>query len=205
MEELLKAIETALASKGLSEAAASRLAVGNPSAIKNLRVRRGASRAHPIENLMAVARVLGLELYLGPPRAQPRAPQMRGLAEPAAPMLPSAADPLSSGFVVLPWHPLVDRPGFSPMAFHRSFLAGLGPAPDNLHLVQEDPGAAVQGRPPWRWCAIPPIRPQRPRPMPIGWAGRSGLAGCSSSAPRCCCRPSPRGQSRSCCASPTPP
>jgi len=68
MDKLIEAIRDGLKRKGLSETAASRLAVGNPSAIKNLRVRRGASRSHPIENLIRVAGVLDLELYLGPPR-----------------------------------------------------------------------------------------------------------------------------------------
>jgi phage repressor protein C with HTH and peptisase S24 domain len=75
MDELLNAISKALERKGLSASAASELAVGNPSAIKNLMKRRTSSgdtaRNHPIENLAAVAEVLGLELYLGPPRPQP--------------------------------------------------------------------------------------------------------------------------------------
>lgn len=71
MEELLAAIREALDKRGISAAAASELAVGNPSAIKNLLNRRGSERNHPIENLIAVAEVLGLELYLGPPRPKP--------------------------------------------------------------------------------------------------------------------------------------
>lgn len=47
----------------------SRAAVGNPSALKNLRVRRGAgTRNHPVENLKVIADSLGLEFYIGPPR-----------------------------------------------------------------------------------------------------------------------------------------
>lgn len=76
MDELLQAIEDALKRRGLSASAASEMAVGNPSVIKNLMNRRTStavdsskSRNHPIENLIAVADVLGLELYLGPPRS----------------------------------------------------------------------------------------------------------------------------------------
>lgn len=68
MEEVLRVIDEALKAKGLSDAAASRLAVGNPSLIKNLRHPRGNERDHPIENLMKLARVLGLDVYIGPPR-----------------------------------------------------------------------------------------------------------------------------------------
>jgi phage repressor protein C with HTH and peptisase S24 domain len=67
MEEVLKAIDEALKAKGLSDAAASRLAVGNTSLIKNLRHPRGSQRDHPIENLKKLASVLGLEVYVGPP------------------------------------------------------------------------------------------------------------------------------------------
>ena len=68
MDEILAAIEQALERKGLSAAAASSQAVGNPSLIKNLRHRRAEKRDHPIENLQKLAEVLDLELYLGPPR-----------------------------------------------------------------------------------------------------------------------------------------
>ena len=75
MDELLDAITEALERKGISASAASEMAVGNPSVIKNLMNRRtkidsqkDTVRNHPIENLLAVAEVLGLELYLGPPR-----------------------------------------------------------------------------------------------------------------------------------------
>lgn len=68
MDEILAAIEDALERKGLSAAAASSKAVGNASLIKNLRHRRAEKRDHPIENLQKLAKVLDLELYLGPPR-----------------------------------------------------------------------------------------------------------------------------------------
>lgn len=71
MDELIAPIIAELQRRGLSEAAASRAAVGNPSALKNLRVRRGAgTRNHPVENLKAIADSLGLEFYIGPPREQ---------------------------------------------------------------------------------------------------------------------------------------
>lgn len=72
MDDILAAIRKALEEKGISEAEASRRAVGHAEAIKSLRRRRGSGKqAHPIENLKAVADVLGLEFYIGPPRPRP--------------------------------------------------------------------------------------------------------------------------------------
>lgn len=65
---ILEAIDEALRRKHLTDAAASRLAVGNPALIKNLRHRRGKERDHPIENLQKLAEVLDLEFYVGPHR-----------------------------------------------------------------------------------------------------------------------------------------
>lgn len=72
MDQILEAIEEGLRRKGLSEAAASRMAAGNASVIKNLRRPKGTMRAHPIENLLRVAEVLDLEVYVGPPRTKPK-------------------------------------------------------------------------------------------------------------------------------------
>jgi len=77
VDQILEEIRKALKKKSLSESAASRLAGGNPSIIKNLRTHRGGSgRAHPIENLQKVAAVLDLEFYVGPPREVQPAPEL---------------------------------------------------------------------------------------------------------------------------------
>lgn len=68
MERILENITEAIEKRGLTDAFVSREAVGNPSVIKNLKLRRGKTRNHPIENLLAVAEYLGLEVYIGPPR-----------------------------------------------------------------------------------------------------------------------------------------
>lgn len=70
MDEILKAIDEALERTGMSDAAASRLAVNHPSLIKNLRNSPpDRQRGHPIENLKKLAEVLGLVFYFGPPEA----------------------------------------------------------------------------------------------------------------------------------------
>lgn len=106
MDELLRAIDAALKKKGLSDAAASNLAVGNPSLIKNLRnSRKQRERAHPFENLQALAEVLDLDFYIGPRRPQTGP---RGFAEAAEPLIRPTLDgqveALHQGYLPIPWH-----------------------------------------------------------------------------------------------------
>ncbi|WP_126975545.1 S24 family peptidase [Frigidibacter oleivorans] len=71
MDEVLAAIDAALAEKGLSDAAASKLAVGNYSLIKNMRLARAKNPEDRRYNYFALARlaeVLDLECYFGPRR-----------------------------------------------------------------------------------------------------------------------------------------
>ncbi|MDD9731881.1 S24/S26 family peptidase [Mameliella sp. AT18] len=63
----------------MSASAASQKAVGNPSFIKNLKNRRSEQgRPHAIESLQALAEVLGLEFYIGPPRATEATAELDG-------------------------------------------------------------------------------------------------------------------------------
>lgn len=62
---VVEEIEAALARKGIEAATASRLAVGNPSLIKNIKVGQGNVGA---VTLQALADVLDLEFYFGPKR-----------------------------------------------------------------------------------------------------------------------------------------
>lgn len=69
---MIQAIDTALKRRGLSAAAASKEAVGNPSAIKNIQglLERGpGERANALHNLLKIADFLGLELSLEPPKS----------------------------------------------------------------------------------------------------------------------------------------
>lgn len=68
MEAILSVIDGALKKKRLSDAAASNLAVGNPSLLKNMRNSKGKFAYSAVEKL---ASVLDLECYLGPPRDLP--------------------------------------------------------------------------------------------------------------------------------------
>lgn len=68
MDPILETIDAALKRKGLSDAAASKLAVGHPSLIKNLRMPRDGEKRYNLPSLMKLAQVLDLEFYFGPQR-----------------------------------------------------------------------------------------------------------------------------------------
>lgn len=71
MDQVFAAIDAALKRKGLSDAAASKLAVGNYALLKNMRSSRAKSPEDRRLNYYALERlaeVLDLELYIGPPR-----------------------------------------------------------------------------------------------------------------------------------------
>ncbi|MGP9791484.1 S24 family peptidase [Roseinatronobacter sp. NSM] len=69
MDPILTTIDEALKRKGLSDAAASKLAVGHPSLIKNLRMERKGEKRYNLPALQRLSEVLGLEFYFGPPRS----------------------------------------------------------------------------------------------------------------------------------------
>lgn len=73
MDPILFTIDEALKKKGLSDAAASKLAVGHPSLIKNFRIERAGEKRYNLPALEKLADVLDLELYFGPRRG-PDAP-----------------------------------------------------------------------------------------------------------------------------------
>lgn len=68
MDPILEAIDEALKRRGLSDAAASKLAVGNYALIKNMRSSRSEDKRYNFQALEKLAEVLGLECYFGPPR-----------------------------------------------------------------------------------------------------------------------------------------
>lgn len=68
MDPILTEIEKALKNKGLSAAAASKMAAGHYSLIKNMKASKAGGKRYSVETLEKLAEVLGLELYFGPPR-----------------------------------------------------------------------------------------------------------------------------------------
>lgn len=130
MEEIIRAIEEALKRKDMSAAAASMEAVGNPALIKNLKNRRATQQAHPLENLKALAEVLDLELYFGPPRD-------------SGPMPPTVP---GNEFANIPLHDAGLAAGLGIengaeevveyLAFRRDWLRKIGVAPSNAVLAR---------------------------------------------------------------------
>jgi phage repressor protein C with HTH and peptisase S24 domain len=131
MDDVLKAIDAALKEKGLSDAAASKLAVGNPSLLKNLRNRRGKERDHPIENLKRLAKVLDLEVYIGPPREQPKETVVH-LGEDDYAAVPLFAAQASAG----PGAENGDAEVVDQLAFQRTWLQKMSVKPDNACLLR---------------------------------------------------------------------
>ena len=68
MDRILEIIDAALRRKGLSDAAASKLAVGHPSLIKNMRIPREGEKRYNLPALQKLSEVLDLEFHFGPPR-----------------------------------------------------------------------------------------------------------------------------------------
>lgn len=76
MDPILEIIDEALKRRGLSDAAASKLAVGNYALIKNMRSARSDEKRYNFQALERLADVLGLECYFGPPRDTGAVPQI---------------------------------------------------------------------------------------------------------------------------------
>lgn len=68
MDPILDEIERALEKKGMSAAAASKLAAGHFSLIKNMKASKAGGKRYSVETLEKLAQVLDLEFYFGPPR-----------------------------------------------------------------------------------------------------------------------------------------
>lgn len=132
MDPVLTAIDDALAQLGMTDAAASKLAVGNYSLIKNMRAERGAEKRYSFQSLQELARVLGLECYFGPKR------EMAGFSEDGGEGDLGKIEALRGGYLPIPWHELAKRKGSAPVAFQSAWLASEGIAPDHLRAVVPD-------------------------------------------------------------------
>lgn len=132
MDPVLSAIDDALRRTGLTDAAASKLAVGNYSLIKNMRADRGVDKRYTFQSLQELARVLGLECYFGPKR------ELKGFAESGSEADLGKAEALRAGFLPIPWHDAARRRGSAPIALQSALLASEGIVPDHLRAVMPD-------------------------------------------------------------------
>jgi len=131
MDPILDAIDEALKRKGLSDAAASRLAVGHPSLIKNLRLPRGTEKRYNLPALIKLADVLGLEFYYGPPRdTAPVEPVILDAEEYAKVPLHEVELAAGTGAV------MGEGENSSELIFKRSWLRRVGVSPANARLAR---------------------------------------------------------------------
>lgn len=131
MDPILDTIDQALRRKGLSDAAASKLAVGHPSLIKNLRMPRDGEKRYNLPALQRLAEVLDLEFYFGPRRDE---------AAPASTIVKNMGpdEDAPVGFLILPWAQPGLLKGGSPIAFSRAWLDFHGLIPDFLSVAVPD-------------------------------------------------------------------
>ena len=133
-------IDAALLRKGLSAAAASRLAVGNPSLIKNMRNKTGNPKRFNAHALQQLADVLDLEFYFGDARTQTSVHLPAGFTERTIELLPTATarqEAFEMGFLPIPYHSaaLPNFRGTAPVALTRQWLTASGLAAETLAFL----------------------------------------------------------------------
>jgi phage repressor protein C with HTH and peptisase S24 domain len=130
MDAILLIIDEALKRKGLTDAAASKLAVGHPSLIKNLRMPRDGEKRYNLPSLQKLAEVLDLELYFGPIREAESAPAAASRSEFAKVPLHEAF--LSAGNGTTNGHEEV----IEHLAFRRDWLKKIGVSASAARLAR---------------------------------------------------------------------
>ncbi|ETD85719.1 S24 family peptidase [Rhodobacter capsulatus] len=131
MDPILDAIDEALKRKGLSDSAASKLAVGNFALIKNMRSSRSEEKRYNYQALEKLAEVLGLECYFGPPRSTGPVETVILGNEDFAP-IPRLDARVSAG----PGAENGDVQVIEKLAFRRDWLDRMGVDPTQAVLVQ---------------------------------------------------------------------
>lgn len=131
MDPILDAIDEALKRKGLSDAAASKLAVGNYALIKNMRSSRSAEKRYNVAALEKLAEVLDLEFYFGPPRDTAPVSEIEIDSERFA-AIPRFEAELAAG----PGRLNHDEEPVEHLAFNRTWLERLGLPPSQACLLQ---------------------------------------------------------------------
>lgn len=133
MDPILEAIEKGREAKGLSAAAASRLAVGHPSLIKNFRMQREGEKRYNVAALQKLANVLDLEFYFGPPRTD-TSDTVLNVADDDFAAIPVRDVEASAGPGAVNYTDLPDDD--APMAFRRDWLSRLGINPARAVILR---------------------------------------------------------------------
>ena len=129
MDPILDVIDQALKAKGLSDAAASRQAVGHPSLIKNMRMPREGEKRYNLPALKKLADVLGLEFYFGPPReTDPLSQAFRG----------GVSNEVENAIRGIPSGAIIREFSGAPALLGDPFQHGSGRSDDSLSAKPED-------------------------------------------------------------------
>lgn len=131
MDPILAEIDKALVRKKLTDAAASKLAVGHPSLLKNFRMERSGEKRYNLAALHKLAQVLDLELYFGPRRTSDPEPPTIALDGDEFAAIPRVDAEASAGPGALNGGAQV----VGSMAFRRDWLTARGVNPRNALLV----------------------------------------------------------------------
>lgn len=131
MDPILSTIEDALKKKGLSDAAASKLAVGHPSLIKNFRMERSGEKRYNLAALQKLAETLDLELYFGPRREAAAPPPVLEIDGEDFATIKRVSAEASAGHGVLNG----DAEVVGAMAFRQDWLRDRGIRPERALLV----------------------------------------------------------------------
>ena len=131
MDPILETIDEALRRRGLSDAAASKLAVGNYALIKNMRSARSDEKRYNFQALEKLAEVLGLECYFGPPRETGPVQQLMVDGEDFS-QIPLHEAYLAAG----DGHLNGDAPIVGQLAFRRDWLKKIGVSPSKAVLAR---------------------------------------------------------------------
>ncbi|WP_176518680.1 S24 family peptidase [Rhodobacter maris] len=131
MDPILDEIDKALIRKQLSAAAASKLAAGHFSLIKNMKASKADGKRYSVETLQKLAEVLDLEFYFGPPRTSGPVEALIIGNEDFAPV-PRLDARASAG----PGSENGDVQVVEKLAFRRDWLTRMGVDPAKAVLVQ---------------------------------------------------------------------
>ena len=132
MDPIPETIDKALKAKGISDAAASKLAVGHPSLVKNLRMERKGEKRYNLPALEKLFEVLDLELYFGPRRSSDPQPPVLEIEGDDFAAIPRLAVEASAGGGALN----DDTPEIvGKLAFRRDWLRRIDVKPDRAMLI----------------------------------------------------------------------
>ncbi len=150
--DLLKIFEERMAEMGMSQSQLEAKAFGKAgnAAIQNLK--RGADPA--FGRVAAMARALGLELYLGVPRPM-------GMAEPQADNDFHSGNIARAGYLPLPWAEPGPGKGSAPLAIHSAWLDRQALVPDGLSAIIPDVSMVEDVEPTRTVCVIEKDAPRR--------------------------------------------